>query len=122
MLYPKYFCRIEKSKLAFDLNFAGYKNEKENIHFTPVKQEVIEIINNDNYSSIIAEQQQEQENTTAVSSNSCSRERERWKKEWNSISCKDISTEEETWRKENEAFKRFENKRFAYERYQFKYK
>ena len=76
MLYPKYFCRIEKSKLAFDLNFAGYKNEKENIHFTPVKQEVIEIINNDNYSSIIAEQQQEQENTTAVSSNSCSRERE----------------------------------------------
>ena len=70
MLYPKYFCRIEKSKLAFDLTFAGYKNEKENIHFTPVKQEVIEIADNDNYSSVIAEQQQQQqqENTTAASS------------------------------------------------------
>lgn len=68
MLYPKYFCRIEKSKLAFGLTFAGYKNEKENIHFIPVKQEVIEIIDNDNYSSVIAEQQQEQGSTTAASS------------------------------------------------------
>ena len=62
MLYPKYFCRIDncgvKSKLAFDLVFAGYKNEQKNIHFTPVKQEVIEIVDNDNNSSVVAEQQQ----------------------------------------------------------------
>ena len=46
-----------KSKLAFDLVFAGYKNEQKNIHFPPVKQEVIEIVDNDN-SSVVAEQQQ----------------------------------------------------------------
>ena len=62
MLYPKYFCRIDnrgvKSKLAFDLVFAGYKNEQKNVYFPPVKQEVIEIVDNDNNSSVVAEQQQ----------------------------------------------------------------
>ena len=56
-----------KSKLAFDLAFAGYKNEQESIHFTLVKQEVTEVVDNDNKSSIVTEQQQEEENTTAAS-------------------------------------------------------
>ena len=56
-----------KSKLAFDLAFAGYKNEQENIHFTLVKREVTEVVDNDNNSSIVAEQQQEEQNTAAAS-------------------------------------------------------
>ena len=66
-----------KSKLAFDLAFAGYKNEQESIHFTLVKQEVTEVVDNDNKSSIVTEQQQEEENTKQQAVSSSSRERER---------------------------------------------
>ena len=47
-LFPKYFCRADdygvKSKVAFDIAYAGYKNKQENIHFIcemPIKQEVL---------------------------------------------------------------------------------
>ena len=55
-LFPKYFCRVDdygiKSKLAFEVAHAGYKNQRESLRFvqlqpqlpTEVKQEQKEIV------------------------------------------------------------------------------
>ena len=70
MLHPKYFCRVDnpevKSKLAFDLTFGGYKNEREKIQFTSIKQEVVDSSSSrsdssSDHNSVVIEQQQQQQ-------------------------------------------------------------
>ena len=67
ILHPKYFCRVDnpgvKSKLAFDLTFGGYKNEREKIQFTSIKKEVVDSSssrsnNGSDHNSVVIEQQQ----------------------------------------------------------------
>ena len=70
ILHPKYFCRVDnpgvKSKLAFDLTFGGYKNEREKIQFTSIKQEVVDSSSSwsdssSDHNSVVIEQQQQQQ-------------------------------------------------------------